>query len=98
MKIDKPLQSVTTTSVNSDGKKRADNIPDPNTATENNVHLSSSVTRLQNIETSSTINTTQIQGIKQAINEGNFQVNPEVVADRLLEAVKELIQSKKGSI
>ena len=35
--------------------------------------------------------------IKQAISEGSFQINPEVVADRLLETVKELIHSKKGA-
>jgi negative regulator of flagellin synthesis FlgM len=35
--------------------------------------------------------------IRQAIIEGRFKVNPEAVADRLLETVKELIESKKNN-
>lgn len=100
MKIDKSLQPVTTVSV-SDGKRRVDITPTPNTEQENNVHLSSNITKLQNLDSSaasgSIVNTARVQEIKQAISEGNFQINPEVVADRLLETVKELIQSKKGA-
>ena len=40
------------------------------------------------------VNIERVQEIKQAISEGSFKVNPEVVADRLLETVRELIQSK----
>ncbi len=100
MKIDKSLQPVTTVSV-SDGKRRVDITPTPNTEQENNVHLSSNITKLQNLDSSSAsgsiVNTARVQEIKQAISEGNFKINPEVVADRLLETVKELIQSKKGA-
>ena len=100
MKIDKSLQPVTTVSVN-DGKRRTDTTPIPNTEQENNVHLSSNITKLQNLDSSSAsgsiVNTARVQEIKQAISEGNFRINPEVVADRLLETVKELIQSKKGA-
>lgn len=100
MKVDKSLQPVTTVSV-SDGKRRADTAPTPNTEQENNVHLSSNITKLQNLDSSSAagsiVNTARVQEIKQAISEGNFRINPEVVADRLLETVKELIQSKKGA-
>jgi len=101
MKIDKSLQSVTTVSV-SDGKRRTDITPSPNANQENNVHLSPNATKLKNIDSSSAdssiVNTARVQEIKQAISEGNFQINPGVVADRLLETVKELIQSKKGAI
>lgn len=100
MKIDKSLPSVTTVSV-SDGKRRTDIIPSPSTAQENSVHLSPNAAKLQNIDSSSAsnsvANTARVQEIKQAISEGNFKINPEVVADRLLETVKELIQSKKGA-
>lgn len=44
------------------------------------------------------IDTVRVERIKQEISEGNFKVNPEIVADRLLEAVKELIKSKKGEV
>lgn len=101
MKIDKLLQPVTTVSV-SDGKRRVDSVPNPNTKQENNVHLSPNVTKLQNIDSTSVgdsiVNTARVQEIKQAISEGNFQINPEVIADRLLETVKELIQSKKDAV
>lgn len=101
MKVDKSLQSVTAVSV-SDGKRRTDIAPTPNTEQENNVHLSSNIAKLQNIDSrsgsDSIINTARVQEIKQAISEGNFQINPDAVADRLLEAVKELVQSKKGTV
>ncbi len=101
MKIDKSLQPVTTVSV-SDGKRRTDITSNPSSSEENHVHLSPNVAKLQNIDSNSTnnsvINTAQVQEIKQAISEGSFKINPEVVADRLLDTVKELIQSKKGAI
>jgi len=100
MKIDKSLQPVSTVSV-SDGKRRTDLTPNTTAEQENNVHLSSNVAKLQNIDSNSAsgsiVNSARVQEIKQAISEGSFQINPEVVADRLLETVKELIHSKKGA-
>jgi len=100
MKIDKTLQPVSTVSVN-DGKRRTDVTPATDTSQEDSVHLSANVAKLQNIDSSSAgssiVNSARVQEIKQAISEGNFQINPGVVADRLLETVKELIQSKKGA-
>jgi negative regulator of flagellin synthesis FlgM len=100
MKIDKILQPVSTVSV-SDGKRRTDITPSAGSEQENNVHLSPNVAKLQNVDggssSGSVVNTARVQEIKQAISEGNFQINPEVVADRLLETVKELIQSRKGA-
>lgn len=102
MKIDKTLQSVTTASL-AEGKKRADvNSTGSDLSQVNNVHLSSNATKLQHIDSNlaseSVVNPTRIQEIKQAISEGNFQINPGVVADKLLETVRELIQSKKGEV
>ena len=37
------------------------------------------------------VNSEQVQAIKQAIRDGRFQVNSEVVAERLLSSVKELL-------
>lgn len=100
MKIDKTLQPVSTVSV-SDGKRRTDITPSTDSGQENNVHLSPNVTKLQNIDSnassSAVVNSARVQEIKQAISEGNFQINPEVVADRLLDTVKELLQSRKGA-
>lgn len=38
----------------------------------------------------------RIEEIKLAIAEGRFKVNPDVIADRLLETVQELIRAQKG--
>ena len=102
MKIDKSLQSVTTVSL-AEGKKRTDvNSAGSDLPQVNNVHLSPNATKLQNIDSNlasgSVVSSARIQEIKQAISEGNFQINPEVVADKLLETVRELIQSKKGEV
>ena len=102
MKIDKSLQSVTTVSL-AEGKKRTDvNSAGSDLPQVNNVHLSPNATKLQNIDSNlasgSVVNSARIQEIKQAISEGNFQINPEVVADKLLETVRELIQSKTGEV
>ena len=37
------------------------------------------------------VDAARVSEIKQAISEGHFKVNPDVVADRLLETVQELI-------
>lgn len=65
-----------------------------------NVHLSPLSSQLQaidrNLANSGVVDTARVEEIKQAISEGRFKVNPEAVADRLLETVRELIQSQKG--
>lgn len=38
----------------------------------------------------------RVEEIKLAIAEGRFKVNPEVIADKLLETVQELIRAQKG--
>ncbi len=37
------------------------------------------------------VNTAQVAEIKQAISDGKFQINSGVIADRLIESVKELL-------
>lgn len=39
------------------------------------------------------VNTARIQEIKQAISEGRFKINPEAIADRLIESARELVNS-----
>ena len=101
MKIDKTIQPVTTVSV-SEGKRRIDITPSSAPDQNNTVHLSPNAAKLQNVDHSSAssaiVDSARVQEIKQAISEGNFKINPEVVADRLLETVKELIESKKGAV
>ena len=38
----------------------------------------------------------RVDEIKQAISDGRFKVNADVIADKLLETVRELIQSQRG--
>jgi len=42
------------------------------------------------------VDTQRVEEIKLAISEGRFKVNPDVIADKLLETVRELIQAQKG--
>lgn len=63
-----------------------------------NVHIKSTFsadTRISDAK-NGVVNTAKVAEIKQAISEGRFKVNPDVVADRLLETVKELIQNKRS--
>lgn len=60
------------------------------------VHISSLSTNTQaSSENREVLDVAKVAEIKQAISEGRFKVNSEVVADRLLETVKELIQNKR---
>ncbi len=104
MKVENSTQPITGVSVN-DGQRRVEKVKDTDTSqspAENNVHISPQSSQLQHAESSassnSVVDTARVQEIKQAINDGSFRVNPEVVADRLLETVKELIDSKKGNV
>ncbi len=102
MKIDNPIKPVAGLSV-SDGQRRADKSAgvNPNPApSADNVHLSRLSSQLQAIEdnlaNSGVVDTARVEEIKQAISDGRFKVNPEVVADRLLQTVRELIQFHQG--
>lgn len=39
------------------------------------------------------VNGARVQEIKQAISEGRFKINPEAIADRLIESARELVNS-----
>jgi negative regulator of flagellin synthesis FlgM len=43
----------------------------------------------------SPIDTAKVEAIKQAIAEGRFKINPEAIADGLLNDVKELLKNQK---
>jgi len=56
--------------------------------------------QLQNIEkslsTGEVFDAARVEEIKQAISEGRFVVNPEKVADQLLETVRDLINTRQN--
>ena len=91
MKIDNSIKSVSNVSTN-DVKKRSEASSSSSAKSEDAnkaVHISSQMA------SESVVDMSRVQEIKQAISEGAFKVNAEVVADRLLDTAKELIQSKK---
>ncbi len=63
-----------------------------------NVSLSDLATRLQSLEAEMTasepFDAAKVEEIKQAMREGQFKVNAGVVADRLIESMKELLGRK----
>lgn len=62
------------------------------------VSLGSTAAQLHSIESNmagaSVADSAKVAEIKQAISEGRFKVNSEVVADRLLQTVRDLIDNK----
>ncbi len=103
MKIDNSIHTIPNISAN-DNKKSTEAAMPAQAANENAVssavHLSSRAANLQTINTNaevdSVVDMERVQQIKQAISDGVFKVNPEVVTDRLIEAAKELISTKEG--
>ncbi len=92
MKIDNSIKSVASNAPANDVKKRSEAATASSAKPEdasNAILISSQVTSEPVVDMS------RVQEIKQAISEGAFKVNAEVVADRLLDTAKELIQSKK---
>jgi negative regulator of flagellin synthesis FlgM len=71
----------------------------PGSSSGPRVELSPLGSQLAGIEASlasvPVVDSQRVEEIKQAISDGHFKVNPDVIADRLLETVRELIQSQK---
>lgn len=59
------------------------------------VSLSSLAGTLQASESKPPVNSARIQEIKQAIAEGRFKVNPEAIADRLIETARDLLNTRR---
>ena len=102
MKIDGNLRSTQSGSV-SEGQARTGKSggsqAQPGSGAGPRVELSPLGSQLAGIEASlanvPVVDTQRVEEIKQAISDGHFKVNPDVIADRLLETVRELIQSQK---
>jgi negative regulator of flagellin synthesis FlgM len=64
------------------------------------VDLSSMSTRLQDasaaIGDAPAVDAARVAEIKQAISEGRFQINPERIADGLLESVRQMLARQQG--
>ena len=103
MKIDGNLRSIQSGSV-AEGQPRTGKSgasqAQPGSTGGPRVELSPLGSQLAGIEASlagvPVVDSQRVEEIKQAISDGRFKVNPDVIADRLLETVRELIQSQKG--
>lgn len=63
------------------------------------VHLGTTGAQLRELESSIAsalvVNSQKVEEIKQAISDGRFQVNAEVVADKLINTVQDLISASQ---
>lgn len=59
------------------------------------VRLSEVAAQLSAGDNSAPINRAKIEEIKQAITEGRFKINPEAIADGLLDTSRQLIESQR---
>lgn len=106
MKIDASVKSPSSTGVKettprtSKAGAGASAAPQKGSSAKDNVQINPVSSQLQAMESSMdnmpVIDSARVEAIKQAISEGRFKVNPEVIADRLLATVKDLVQNQKG--
>ena len=95
MKIDNVSKSVTSTT-SGDKPQRAGKA-EASAPKQDTVELSALSTQLQTFQSDATdgaVDSARVDEIKQAISEGRFKVNAEVVADRLLQTVRDLLQNR----
>ncbi len=105
MKIDKPTKSLPPARTGeaqsraSSTTKQAAASSQPSNSSGTSVHFGAASAHLLSMENSMAntpvVDVAKVAEIKQAISEGRFQVNSGVVADRLIETVRELINTHK---
>ncbi len=101
MKIDKTTPPLPASQIGELAPRSPNTKPASSTSSgETSVHLGTASAQLRSLESnianSSVVNKEKVAAIKQAISEGRFQVNSSVVADRLIDSVKELINADKA--
>lgn len=106
VKIDASVKSPSSTGVKETAPRAskagagASASPQNGASAKDNVQINPLSSQLQAMENSMdsmpVVDSARVEAIKQAISEGRFKVNPEVIADRLLATVKDLVQNHKG--
>ncbi len=102
MKIDNTIKSLTGIGI-SEKRNAGKAAPDEGKTApvdSADVKLSSLSAQMHTIgsgltSTGNVVDAAQVAEIKRAIAEGKFTINPEVIADRLLESVRELIDASR---
>jgi negative regulator of flagellin synthesis FlgM len=99
VKINTSIPSVTTNDVAGRAKPAASGSRKAAAATDQ-VELSSMSARLQDAGATTgdvpVVDSARVAEIKQAISEGRFQINPERIADGLIESVREMLSRQQG--
>lgn len=71
-------------------------------ASSTNVQLGTATAQLhslgKSVASSPVVDAEKVAAIKQAISEGRFKINNDVVADRLIDSVKELINANNNKV
>ena len=97
MKIDNSLKPVATGANAS--KAPAPRVVSDSNAPPKSVQLGALSTQLKAAESSMAsapaVNMAKVNQIKQAISEGRFKINPEAISSKLINSVKDLIQSNQ---
>lgn len=60
-----------------------------------NTEVSLSVNAAALQDDAAPIDSSKVQEIRQAISEGRFKINPEAIADRLIDSARELINAQR---
>lgn len=104
MKIDKPSKPIPANQIaegrpNAAPRGKPSPQPDAPQPDGISVSLGSTATQLHAMansmaSTPAVANASKVAEIKQAIGDGRFKVNPEIVADRLIQTVRDLINAK----
>ncbi len=101
MKIDSSIKSVSTSAVSAGGAKSGKGAAStPNSGGGERVQLSPLSSQLHALESSMAdtpvVDSARVAQIRQAIADGRFKVNPDAVADSLLQTARELLRSRIG--
>jgi negative regulator of flagellin synthesis FlgM len=91
MKIDSPFKPNPASVANRTAPPRANSTP---AASTESVNLSAAVAALKG-DGKAPIDSARIEEIKAAISEGRFKINPEAIADSLIETARHLISSQR---
>jgi len=100
MKIDSSIKSGSAGTVSGGGSRPAKGAPSaPGSGAGDRVQLSPLSSQLQAIESSMAntpvVDSARVAEIRQAIADGRFKVNPDAVADQLLQTARELLRSRQ---
>ena len=91
MKIDSPFKPTPASVSNRPAAPRPNASPASSTEA---VSLSALASTMQGNE-KPPLNSARIQEIKTAISEGRFKINPEAIADSLIETARDLVNSQR---